>query len=113
MSVYYLGEFIVSLLDSVSILDSLFVREKHCARSARKKKTVNPREKHLEGWEDGTPPPHRNFKERKEPVSVVSVVLAVAHPLGVPAASSYQLSLCAQSAPHATLQPHGRCFLTT
>ena len=29
----------------------------------------NPRE----GWEDGTPPPHRDFKER-------SVVLAVAHP---------------------------------
>ena len=40
------------------------VREKHCARSARKQKTVNPREKHLEGWEDGTPPPHRDFKER-------------------------------------------------
>ena len=26
----------------------------------RKKKTDNPRE----GWEDGTPPPHRDFKER-------------------------------------------------
>jgi len=34
-----------------------------------RKKTDNPRE----GWEDGTPPPHRDFKER-------SVVLAVAHP---------------------------------
>ena len=33
-----------------------------------RKKTDNPRE----GWEDGTPPPHRDFKER-------SVVLAVAH----------------------------------
>ena len=28
-----------------------------------------------EGWEDGTPPPHRDFKGRKE-----SVFLAVAHP---------------------------------
>ena len=36
----------------------------------------NPRE----GWEDGTPPPHRDFKER-------SVVLAVAHPWA--SASSY------------------------
>ena len=34
-----------------------------------RKKTDNPRE----GWEDGTPPPHRDFKDR-------SVVLAVAHP---------------------------------
>ena len=25
-----------------------------------RKKTGNPRE----GWEDGTPPPHRDFKER-------------------------------------------------
>ena len=33
-----------------------------------RKKTETPRE----GWEDGTPPPHRDFKER-------SVVLAVAH----------------------------------
>jgi len=33
------------------------------------KKTDNPRE----GWEDGTPPPHRDFKGR-------SAVLAVAHP---------------------------------
>merc|ERR1712153_182469 len=41
-----------------------------------RKKTKNPRE----GWEDGTPPPHRDFKER-------SVVLAVAHPWA--SASSY------------------------
>jgi len=33
-----------------------------------RKKTDNARE----GWEDGTPPPHRDFKER-------SVVLAAAH----------------------------------
>ena len=26
----------------------------------KEKKTDNPRE----GWEDGTPPPHRDFKER-------------------------------------------------
>ena len=32
------------------------------SRSVKKerKKTDNPRE----GWEDGTPPPHRDFKER-------------------------------------------------
>jgi len=43
-----------------------------------RKKTDNPRE----GWEDGTPPPHRDFKER-------SVVLAVAHPNPWASASSY------------------------
>ena len=42
----------------------------------KRKKTDNPRE----GWEDGTPPPHRDFKER-------SVVLAAAHPWA--SASSY------------------------
>ena len=30
------------------------------ARKKERKKTDNPRE----GWEDGTPPPHRDFKER-------------------------------------------------
>ena len=30
-----------------------------CPKKERKK-TDNPRE----GWEDGTPPPHRDFKER-------------------------------------------------
>ena len=29
-------------------------------RVKERKKTDNPRE----GWEDGTPPPHRDFKER-------------------------------------------------
>jgi len=43
-----------------------------------RKKTDNPRE----GWEDGTPPPHRDFKER-------SVVLAVAHPIPWSSASFY------------------------
>ena len=28
----------------------------------KRKKTDNPRE----GWEDGTPPPHRDFKERRQ-----------------------------------------------
>ena len=31
-------------------------------RKKERKKTDNPRE----GWEDGTPPPHRDFKERGE-----------------------------------------------
>ena len=43
-----------------------------------RKKTDNPRE----GWEDGTPPPHRDFKDR-------SVVLAVAHPIPWSSASFY------------------------
>ena len=30
------------------------------AQPKERKKTDNPRE----GWEDGTPPPHRDFKER-------------------------------------------------
>ena len=38
-------------------------------RFEKERKKTDPRE----GWEDGTPPPHRDFKER-------SVVLAVAHP---------------------------------
>ena len=33
---------------------------KRSPSSKERKKTHNPRE----GWEDGTPPPHRDFKER-------------------------------------------------
>ena len=33
---------------------------KNRTRKKERKKTDNPRE----GWEDGTPPPHRDFKER-------------------------------------------------
>ena len=39
-----------------------------CQPGIRRKKEQRPRE----GWEDGTPPPHRDFKR--------SVLLAVAHP---------------------------------
>ena len=35
-------------------------KEAALAREKKRKKTDNPRE----GWEDGTPPPHRDFKER-------------------------------------------------
>ena len=31
------------------------------SRKKERKKTDNPRE----GWENGTPPPHRDFKERR------------------------------------------------
>jgi len=48
------------------------------AHGKERKKTLNPRE----GWEDGTPPPHRDFKGR-------GVVLAVAHPNPWSSASSY------------------------
>ena len=34
--------------------------EQRSAPRKKRKKTDNPRE----GWEDGTPPPHRDFKER-------------------------------------------------
>ena len=35
------------------------IRQPH--RKKERKKTHNPRE----GWENGTPPPHRDFKERR------------------------------------------------
>ena len=35
-------------------------RETDSAPKKERKKTDNPRE----GWEDGTPPPHRDFEER-------------------------------------------------
>ena len=64
----------------------LWARERYAMSALRcfitskkeRKKTDNPRE----GWEDGTPPPHRDFKER-------SVVLAVAHPNPWSSASFY------------------------
>ena len=34
--------------------------DKNATVKKERKKTDNPRE----GWEDGTPPPHRDFKER-------------------------------------------------
>jgi len=34
--------------------------EDRVSHGKERKKTDNPRE----GWEDGTPPPHRDFKER-------------------------------------------------
>ena len=51
----------------------MFFERVCCERDRRfspkeRKQTDNPRQ----GWEDGTPPPHRDFKERS------SVVLAVA-----------------------------------
>ena len=35
-------------------------KERSYLEKKERKKTDNPRE----GWEDGTPPPHRDFKER-------------------------------------------------
>ena len=58
--------------------DSSLTLIEPCAPKKERKKTDNPRE----GWEDGTPPPHRDFKER-------SVVLAVAHPNPWSSASFY------------------------
>ena len=43
-----------SRYEQPQVLSSSLRREKE------RKKTDNPRE----GWEDGTPPPHRDFKER-------------------------------------------------
>ena len=63
------GFFVKGLSGIVSIV-SMLLRRVRFARSAgrgyvngkkkERKKTDNPRE----GWEDGTPPPHRDFKER-------------------------------------------------
>ena len=67
---------------------------KNLSPKKKRKKTDNPtrpkdihlenleRDNRREGWEDGTPPPHRDFKER-------SVVLAVAHPNPWSSASFY------------------------
>ena len=58
-----------------------------------RKKTDNPRE----GWEDGTPPPHRDFKEG----TVWWLVLAVTYPWAP--ASSY---LSSQSVADSRCNPH-------
>ena len=43
------------------VLGALLVfRHRLGQRQEKKKENDNPRE----GWEDGTPPPHRDFKER-------------------------------------------------
>ena len=55
---------------------------KNLSPKKKRKKTDNRRE----GWEDGTPPPHRDFKER-------SVVLAVAHPRASTTSYLYALRL--------------------
>ena len=52
-------------------------------KKEKKKKTDSPRE----GWEDSTPPPHRDFKEREECGGWL--VLAVAHPNPWSSASFY------------------------
>ena len=63
----------------------------------KRKKTDNPRE----GWEDGTPPPHRDFKER-------SVVLAVAHPRA--STTSYLSSQFLTNSPHLSFFPLSSSF---
>ena len=65
-----------------------------CSQITKKerKKTDTPRE----GWEDGTPPPHRDFLRRGE-----SVVLAVTYPWA--SASSY---LSSQSVADSRCNPH-------
>ena len=42
------------------VFTEAFLIKKIGERGKERKKTDNPRE----GWEDGTPPPHRDFKER-------------------------------------------------
>jgi len=38
----------------------MFIRATYTERKKERKNTDKPRE----GWENGTPPPHRDFKER-------------------------------------------------
>jgi len=68
----------------------------HPFSQKERKKTDNPRE----GWEDGTSPPHRDFKER-------SAVLAVAHPC----ASTFSY-LCSQFLANSRSDLHATFFAT-
>ena len=51
----------------------------------KRKKTDKPRE----GWENGTPPPHRDFKERSPVPSVVRAYKILFHFRGTPMHALY------------------------
>ena len=55
-----LGKSTWSTWSAVGSLTSRTGELRSAPRKKERKKTHNPRE----GWENGTPPPHRDFKER-------------------------------------------------